>query len=91
MKILIDRTFAKDIGKIRDRKVLQNINDLISGLEAVETLSEIPNTKKIKGDKEYFRIRIGNYRVGFEKLDDETIILIRFLHRKDIYKYFPKK
>lgn len=46
MKILIDKTFSKDISKIKDRKILQNINDLLSGLEAAETLSDIPNTKK---------------------------------------------
>ena len=36
----------------------------------------------------YFRLRIAGYRLGF-KLDNETIILLRFMDRKDIYKYFP--
>lgn len=91
MNILIDKTFAKDISKIKDKKVLQNLNHLISSLESTESLSEIPNTKKIKGYKAFFRIRIGDYRVGLEKFSDETLCLIRLFHRKDIYKYFPKK
>lgn len=91
MKILIDKTFSKDISKIKDRKILQNINDLLSGLEAAETLSDIPNTKKIKGYKTFFRIRLGDYRLGLEAIDEETLCLIRLLHRKDIYNYFPKK
>ncbi|WKZ71090.1 MAG: type II toxin-antitoxin system RelE/ParE family toxin [Melioribacteraceae bacterium] len=91
MNILIDKTFAKDISRIKDKKVLQNIKHLISILESSESLSEIPNTKKIKGYKEFFRIRVGEYRLGIEKYGDETLCLIRLLHRKDIYKYFPQK
>ena len=36
----------------------------------------------------YFRLRIAGYRLGF-KLYNETIILLRFMDGKDIYKYFP--
>ncbi|MCZ7604207.1 MAG: hypothetical protein M5R37_15190 [Melioribacteraceae bacterium] len=79
MNILIDKTFAKDISRIKDKKVLQNIKHLISILESSESLSEIPNTKKIKGYKEFFRIRVGEYRLGIEKYGDETLCLIRLL------------
>ncbi len=91
MKILIDRACLKDINKIKDKLLLENLNNLILVLEAAETLDEFPNIKKLRGYKSYFRIRIGDYRLGFEKINEEKICLIRFLHRKDIYKYFPKK
>ncbi len=35
------------------------------------------------------RIRIGDYRLGII-FDGETLIFERVLHRKEIYRYFPK-
>lgn len=34
------------------------------------------------------QFRSGNYRIGIE-MTENTIIFTRFLHRKDIYKFFP--
>jgi len=44
--------------------------------------------KKMKVVDNYYRMRIGNYRIGF-KVEFQNLILLRFMHRKDIYKYFP--
>ena len=44
--------------------------------------------KPIKGFKGYFRIRLGDYRVGF-KMKDKSVEFMRVKHRKDIYKHFP--
>lgn len=42
----------------------------------------------MKGAPYHFRIRIGEYRIGVV-ITGNTIVFERFLHRKDIYKYFP--
>ncbi len=42
----------------------------------------------MKGSRNYYRIRIGDYRAGII-VEGLTVEFIRFLHRKDIYKYFP--
>ncbi len=34
-------------------------------------------------------MRIGNYRVGFELIDNSTVRFIVIAHRKDIYNIFP--
>ena len=91
MKILIDKSFVKDVDKIRDKKVLHNLNKLIIELENSKSFTELPHVKKIKGYDSFFRIRIGNYRLGLEEISGKGICLTRFLHRKDIYKYFPLK
>lgn len=44
--------------------------------------------KPIAGFKGYYRMRLGNYRMGFKK-EEAAIIFMRVLHRKDLYKYFP--
>lgn len=57
-------------------------------IEKAASLDEIHNLKKLKGGGNYFRLRIGDYRVGIA-LENETVIFVRFLNRKDVYKYFP--
>ncbi len=53
-----------------------------------EALAEINNLKKMQGYDSFYRIRLGEYRLGIEVFESE-IIFVRFLHRKDIYKFFP--
>ena len=61
---------------------------MIGQVEQAETLLDVASLEKLKGGGEYYRIRIGNYRVGL-KLENNTAVFVRFLHRKDIYRYFP--
>ncbi|MEB3229956.1 MAG: type II toxin-antitoxin system RelE/ParE family toxin [Leptolyngbyaceae bacterium] len=43
---------------------------------------------KMKGYDNFYRVRIGNHRVGIQVIEDE-VIFVRVLHRRDIYRYFP--
>ena len=45
------------------------------------------DSKKIKGEKELYRLRLGDYRIlcFFQNLA-LTVLVIRVGHRKDIYK-----
>lgn len=88
MVIHVEKTFLKDISKTKDKSLLIDLQNVISNLKHLNSLSEIPNLKKLSGKNNYYRIRIGNYRIGISLINNE-ITLIRFLHRKDIYKYFP--
>lgn len=88
MVIHVEKTFLKDISKAKDKTLLINLQNVISNLNRLNSLSEITNLKKLSGKNNYYRIRIGNYRMGISFINNE-ITLIRFLHRKDIYKYFP--
>ena len=88
MKIKIDKSFEKDTDKISNTKLLLKIADIIEGVQNCNTLSDIKNLKKLKAGINCFRIKIGDYRIGFQFIED-CIIFERCLHRKDIYKYFP--
>jgi mRNA interferase RelE/StbE len=57
-------------------------------MEEVDTLEKIPNIKKLKGHRNAYRVRVGDYRLGLF-FENSTILLARFLHRKDIYRIFP--
>ncbi len=88
MQVLFTSRFKKDIDALNDKNLLLSINEIIIKLETVENLFSFPNIKKLIGNKNVYRIRIGDYRLGFF-LNDEVITIARFVHRKDMYKFFP--
>jgi mRNA interferase RelE/StbE len=51
--------------------------------------SFLKDLKKMKGHSIAYRIKSGNYRMGFYKELDQ-VELARFLKREDIYKVFPQ-
>jgi mRNA interferase RelE/StbE len=90
MNLKIDKSFEKDTNKINDKSLKLKIVECIENILNVEMLEDIEELKKLKGFKKMYRIKIGDYRIGL-KIESDTIKLIRFLHRKEIYRYFPKK
>lgn len=88
MKVEFRESFAKDLKGIKNKGLLECVKEIIEVVEKADTLLDIPNLKKLKGGGNYFRLRIGDYRIGIS-LENDMIIFVRFLNRKDIYKYFP--
>ncbi|KPL22536.1 MAG: plasmid stabilization protein [Bacteroides sp. SM1_62] len=88
MEIKIDRSFQKDTKRIKDKTVLQKVANTIANVQRARNLDEIKNLQKIKGTTSMYRIRISDYRIGL-LVSESSVEFIRFLHRKDIYKYFP--
>lgn len=91
MKFSIEKSFDRDVDRIKDKKLLKRLRTLISMLDNADTIHGIPHIKKIEGYESYCRIKIGDYRLGMEAISNREVLLIRFLHRKDIYRYFPKR
>ena len=88
MKVEFRKSFVRDIKSISDKSILKKLKVTIETAEKVPTLNDLPNCKKLKGEDDYFRLKIGDHRLGFA-LDGDAVIFVRFLHRKDIYKFFP--
>jgi mRNA interferase RelE/StbE len=86
--VTVKKSFNKDIEKIKDKKLALRIRNIIISLQNADTIELLLGTKKLKGSKNAYRIRIGDYRLGFF-LKENTVELTAFAHRKDIYKYFP--
>ena len=89
MKIEFKTSFLKAIKKIEDNQLKSSIVNTIKNVESSENVKQIINLKKLKGHKEYYRIRIGDYRIGI-KIDAETVYFVEMDHRKNIYRLFPK-
>lgn len=88
MKIEFSESFLKDLKAVKDKSVLAKVKAAVEASELADTLDQITQLKKMRGSREYFRIRIGDFRLGL-KLEGDTLVFIRFLNRKDIYRYFP--
>jgi mRNA-degrading endonuclease RelE of RelBE toxin-antitoxin system len=82
-------TFIKDIKSLKSTSFYSAIKNLVfTDILAVQNLKEISNLKKLKGDDNAYRIRVGDYRIGFF-LEGDTITFARVLHRREFYRYFP--
>ena len=88
MRVKFGKLFSKDLLKIKDSTLKNDIVEVIELLENSESIQSVSNIKKMKGHSEAFRIRIGKYRLGFY-FNGEVIELARFAKREDIYKLFP--
>jgi mRNA interferase RelE/StbE len=88
MKVEFRKSFEKDLSKLRDEDLLVKVKSVIEEIETAESLLDVSNIKKLKTDGNYYRIRVGNYRIGFIE-DEGTITFTRVLHRKEMYRYFP--
>jgi len=88
VKIIFKEQFVKQVDKLVDKKLKSEILEIVSKIEIYKSAAEIRNIKKLKGYKDFHRIRIGDYRIGI-KIENETVTFAAFHHRKDIYKHFP--
>jgi len=84
----VQRKLYERFARRRRQEALEAHPKIIEAAERVQTLNEISCLKKLKAEGNYFRIRVGEYRIGLV-LDGETLIFVRCLNRRDVYRYFP--
>lgn len=89
MKTIFRKSFVNDLKRFKKNKnLLTKIRETIIEVEADESINTLKNIKKLKAEGSYYRIRVGNYRIGLT-IQDVTVSFIRLLHRSEIYRYFP--
>lgn len=90
MQVLFKPSFIKDAKKLPSFvyvEVKRICLTIFPSIESPRDLSGL-DIQKLRGFRSYYKIRIGDYRVGF-KVEDRVVTFMRVLHRKDIYRYFP--
>ncbi len=87
MKVEVTSKFYKDASKL-SKPVRLEIDKLILNVTNYESITQIPNLKKLKGFKTAYRIRMGDYRIGII-IEKNTVEFSRVLTRKDIYREWP--
>lgn len=88
MEVVYLKHFLKDVQKLNDSTVKQQLKIAISEIKAANQLADLSQVKKLRGHSEAYRIRIGKYRLGFY-FTGERVEFARFAKREDIYKLFP--
>ncbi len=82
-KVTVKKSAAKALGKLPE----QTVNRLIP---AIRKLAEEPRPtgcKKLQGEEDLWRIRVGDYRVVYSIEDTVMIVdVLQVAHRKDIYR-----
>lgn len=88
MKVEFKDSFAKDLRSLKDKGLLKCVKDVVESVEKADSLSEIQNLKKLKGGSNFYRLRVGDFRISIA-FQNDIVFFVRFLNRKDMYKYFP--
>ena len=88
MRTAFRKSFARDLKKIMDKGILERVAEIVEEVEDADSLQEISNLKKMSGADHYYRIRIGDYRIGIA-VEGDTVEFVRCLSRRDLYRYFP--
>jgi mRNA interferase RelE/StbE len=88
LKVDFRKSFLRDLKRVKETTIRKQARETIQSVEQAQSLQEISDLKKLKYGDRYYRIRIGDYRLGLA-LEYDTLVFVRFLHRKDLYKYFP--
>ncbi len=82
-KISIVRSALKSLQKI-EKRTQKRIE------KKIDTLSSNPipaDSKKLKGKRDLFRIRVGDYRIVYSVQNKELIVLIiKIGHRREVYR-----
>ena len=88
MQVIFKKTFLKDIDRI-PLEIQSKVKQIaFIEIPKIENLGQLQHHKKLLGFKDFHRIRLGDYRIGF-KFENNKLTFYRVLHRKEIYKYFP--
>ena len=89
MNVVFRESFEKDLKKLGgNAEILDRLRLTIERIEAAATFESIPNVKQSQGWSGYYRIRIGDDRLGLKR-DGDDVVVLRVLHRRDIYRRFP--
>lgn len=77
------RSTRKDLRRISST----DVSKIISAAEALAVNPFPSGHVKLSGSQRSYRIRVGDYRILYEVIDNRLIIeIIKVGHRKDVYK-----
>ena len=82
------KSFGRDLKRINDQHLLDRVRRVIEEVEAADDLQQVGKLKKMSGTSNFYRIRVGDYRIGIAVAGD-TVEFVRCLPRRDLYRFFP--
>ena len=91
MQTKLTHGFLKDLNTL-PKPIKKRILEIVSDCENTESVNDIQNRKALyaKQNRDFFRIRVGDYRVGVQVLDN-VLVFEKIRPRGDFYKVYPPK
>ncbi len=88
-RIRYTRTFFKEMARLPVH-VRKRVEAIVFGNQIKDSPFLHGKTQKLSGYKTYYKIRVGDYRIGLRiEHDINSVEFQRVLHRRDIYRKFP--
>ncbi|MBW4580865.1 MAG: type II toxin-antitoxin system RelE/ParE family toxin [Tildeniella nuda ZEHNDER 1965/U140] len=82
-------SFIRDLKALKKTPVFETIKTLaFQEIPSYDRLDQISQLKKLKGDDNAYRLRVGDYRIGIF-IQNNVVTFARVQHRRDIYRSFP--
>ncbi len=91
MRVIFTNDFDNDIDKITTETIVRRAMNVVEKMESANSIREIPNVKAMQGYPGFYRYRFGDFRIGFQLIDKNTIKLLILEHRSKVYRHFPDK
>lgn len=85
MEVVFATSYLKDLRNL-PKHIIAAADEVADKLHAAKSLQESGvDYKKIKGEKNYYRIRIGDYRI-IAKYINPSVVMLMIGSRGDVYK-----
>jgi len=88
MEVKVNKKFLKELSDLPVKTKEKAEKLVFDEIPTCQDINDISNLQKLSGYKSYYRIRLGQYRIGLRYIKG-ILIFERIMHRKDIYRYFP--
>jgi mRNA interferase RelE/StbE len=80
-------TFARSARKDLERLGASFVARILSQIEGLAAAPRPPGCRKIRGEEDLWRIRVGDYRVVYSVRDEvRHVDVVAVRHRKDVYR-----
>ena len=89
MKVIRTDWYCSDFERISDKNIIRRADNTVEKLKSANSLREVTNIKPMQGYPGFYRIRFGNFRIGFSLEADNSILLLAIGHRSVFYRNFP--
>lgn len=88
MRVRYQKVFLKELASIPPNLRARIEQFVFEEMPRAESLEQTGKAERMKGYPGFYKARFGDYRIGM-RMEGDSVILERALHRKDIYRKFP--
>ena len=88
MRVRYQKVFLKELASIPPNLRARIEQFVFDEMPRAESLEQTGKAERMKGYPGFYKARFGDYRIGM-RMEGDSVILERVLHRKDIYRKFP--